>query len=104
MQHPVTLGLSALAFMLAGAAIIWGNGWDNAAGVGAMLFRAGLLLGLIWFAWPDLARIPWWLLGGALVGALIIMVRGSWTSLLMAIPAVLAFWFLVPRIWTARPK
>jgi hypothetical protein len=103
MQHPLTLGLIALGFLLVGGGAYFFGGGESASGFGAMLLRVGILLALVWLAWPDLAKIPWWLVGGGLVAAIVVVLIGGWTALVVAIPSVLAFWMLVPRLF-ARPK
>jgi len=103
MQHPLTLGLAAAAFLLAGGGMYFFGRWEGAEGHGALLLRVGILLALIWFAWPDLVRIPWWLVGGGLLAAFIVVIAGGWPALLIAIPSVIAFWLLVPRVF-GRPR
>jgi hypothetical protein len=100
----VILGLIALLAIIGGGAMyaFHGDQQDSLVGLGGLLLRVGMLLALIWLAWPDLAKIPFWIVGAMLAASIVMVWLGGWKALLLAIPAVLAFWLFVPRL-RARP-
>jgi hypothetical protein len=57
--------------------------------------RVGLMMGIWWFAYPQVQNVPRWLAvtGGLLL--VVVMLRPK--LLIFAIPVVIALWFLRPR-------
>ncbi len=90
-MHRPTIGLIALVLLALGAATIHQSDptWSAAC------LRIGLVMGIWWFAFPQLATLPRWALIGSLV-ALVIAAR--WPRLLvMLVPVAAVLWLLAPR-------
>lgn len=100
----IALGLIALICLVVGGAL-YGFYYehDSFIGFGGLLLRLGMLFALIWLAWPDLAKIPFWLVGAVLGISVALVWLGGWRALAVAIPAVLAFWLFVPRLRASPP-
>jgi hypothetical protein len=90
------LGIIALGLILSGiVGLYWGFSANSqsamAAGVG---LRAGLVLGALWIAFPQLMQLaralPSWLLGLLAAGLLIVVIRPQMMSLVLIVVAVLA--------------
>ena len=63
--------------------------------VAAMAIRVGLVLVALWWAYPELSRVPRWMYGVLLAGMVIIMIQPR--MLVLVVPAVIAIWLLRPR-------
>lgn len=99
-MHRPTLGLAALLFLLVGGGLwLWKD--SVSPGLGGMLFRVGVVLGLFWLALPDLSRISGWLLGGAVAGCLV-LAAGGWYYILVALAATGLGWFALRRVESAK--
>jgi hypothetical protein len=101
--------------LLAGA-LLWFFGRSAAAGLAASgqdavlqgaCLKAGLVLGVLWLAWPQLERLPTWSVigvGGLMIGlavrpqAVLVLIR----YVLVMLPIGLAIWLLWPK--RARAK
>jgi hypothetical protein len=95
-----TLGLFAVILLAAG--LLLRDPSDNtlSAASGACL-RVGLLMGIWWFAWPQVQHIPRWL---AITSGLVLLVAMRWPKLLLvAIPLLALMWFLGPRTPREEP-
>jgi hypothetical protein len=79
------LGVVAFAFLAAGAALWFWQPPDAIRQFETLCWRMGTLLGAWWLAWPDLSRLPRWLLLALPVLGLIVVLR----------PRV----FLMPVFW-----
>src|ERR1700753_2187299 len=86
------LGIIALLLMVLGL-----GGYFHITGsiveksnASAVLFRAGLLLGALWLALPQLATIPPWIMGAVLVGGIIIILQPK-LLIIVAIALVVAW-------------
>jgi cell division protein FtsW (lipid II flippase) len=96
MARRTKLGLLALLFF-ALAGVLWllessnplaREGW-------AVCLRVGIILGVFWLAYPDLVRLPVWLLPAIVV---IVLAAIRWKIFLFAIPpAIFLGWLLRPR-------
>ena len=102
------LGLCALALLfLAGVTLARGTDDSTSASFAAGCLRVGLVLGAMWLALPQINRIlattPRWLLVAMGIGLVVIIVRPILA--LIVVPALIALWFLGPRLATkADPK
>ena len=57
------LGIIAMAFLLGAAALwLWSPGEKYCAAAKAMACRVGVFLAVWWLAYPDVDRLPGWLL------------------------------------------
>jgi hypothetical protein len=98
-MHRPTVG--AIASVLLGSTAVlwlWPPDWQIYAMLLAACTRLGLLMGVIWLAHPQLARLPAGLFEGLLVVVLVVAVRPK--LLLFAAPllvALLAVWAMRPR-------
>jgi hypothetical protein len=93
------LGLVALGMLVAGGTIAIA-GWvaSTAAALAGPLFRAGLVLGAVWLAWPQInrliSRIPQYFAVGLGVLLLIGVIKPK--VLFIAVPIALLLWFFGP--------
>jgi hypothetical protein len=85
------LGLLALVLLATGL-IAWGGANETISGTS---LRLGIVLALVWLAWPQLRRLPVWIV--AVVGvALVLAMR--WPKLLWGLlPLAVLLWLLRPR-------
>jgi len=71
------LGLASLGLLLLGVALWWY--WHDSAAFVAICVRAGLVLGAIWLALPQLSRliaaIPLWMVAAVGISALVLIAR-----------------------------
>lgn len=93
------LGLLALAMLVGGVAIyLAGVVAASFASLSGPLLRAGLVLGALWLAWPQLGRIvtriPQWLAVGFAVILFVGIIRPRF--LFVIVPLALLLWFLGP--------
>jgi hypothetical protein len=95
------LGLVALGMLLAGGTIAIA-GWvaSTAAALSGPLFRAGLVLGAVWLAWPQInkliSRIPQYFAVGLGILLLIGVIKPR--VLFIAVPIALLLWFFGPLL------
>jgi hypothetical protein len=90
------LGILAMAFLLAAAAL-----WFSAPGgqyplLEGMAWRVGALLAVWWLAYPDLDRLPGWLLLALPAMVLLVLYRPK--VILLLIPALIVLALLRPRL------
>jgi hypothetical protein len=103
------LGLLAIAMLVGGVAIyLAGVVAASFASLSGPLLRAGLVLGALWLAWPQLGRIitrlPQWLAVAAAAILFVGIIRPRF--LFVIIPLALLLWFLGPvlaRRFTGTP-
>ncbi len=90
-MHRPTIGLIALVLLAIGAATYA----QTESTLSAASLRVGLVMGIWWFAFPQLMSLPRWLVFTT-VGALLV---GAWRPrvLWIALPVIVALWFLSPR-------
>ena len=62
----------------------------------AACWRVGALMAAIWLAYPEVARLPGWLLGMVPILGLILALKPRY--LLLAVPIVIAMAILKPRV------
>ena len=95
-MHRPTIGLIALVLLVAGVATYQ----QSDTTLPAACLRMGLVMGIWWFAFPQLASLPRWLvfttLGVLVVGA--VRPRLLW----VALPVIVLLWFLSPRRRVSR--
>ncbi len=90
-MHRPSLGIAALILLVAGGVLI-ARPVEGDPYPGAVALRAGLVLGAIWLALPNLRRAPRWLLIGAAVIVAVIIVRPR--LVLYAFPVAVAASFV----------
>jgi len=61
----------------------------------AACWRVGALMAVIWLAYPEVARLPGWLLGTVPILGIFLALRPKY--LLIAVPIVIAMAILKPR-------
>ncbi len=84
------MGWAALLLLVAGVFLMARPNDDPY--LGAVTLRAGLVLGALWLALPNIRRTPRWLLAGVGVLAVVIVVRPR--LVLYAVPVAAAVAFL----------
>ena len=88
------LGLLAMVFLfLAGALLLWGG--EQTAGYEGMAWRVGTLMAVWWLAYPDIRRLPAWLLIAVPLLVVILAVRPRLA--LVLVPIVLLIALVRPR-------
>jgi len=95
------IGIIALGLLAAAAALaIWPHEWaDNVALLGALV-RVGVVMVVLWLAYPDLQRLPGWIPAVVVVLLVILAFRPRW--FLIALPIVIALAILRPRAPRSR--
>jgi hypothetical protein len=95
------IGLMAIGLLATAAFLLIGNQDqpEKSLGLGAAALRVGLLLGVIWYAYPSLIRLPLWIFMPTIGCLLILAVRPRLFRHLLpiAIPLALIIYFLRPR-------
>ncbi len=92
------VGLVSLA-LLAGA--VWYIFWPPAGNsdwqvqLEAACWRLGALLAVLWLAWPQVCRIPPWLVGSVVAPLVILAVKPK--LIVLAVPIIIALAILKPR-------
>lgn len=89
------LGILAIGFLAAGTACSFHPSLTDYANFGLLAMRAGLICGIAWLAWPDLRRLPEWLLFAVPIVVLVLVARPRYLLLLLPVLVVLAI--LKPR-------
>jgi hypothetical protein len=98
MQRHVIGVVGLLLLGVAGGTYLWGSA--DAAKAVEFCGRAGAVLAVWWLAYPDLLRLPRWLLAATPV---LLIVLARWPRyLVLAVPLVVALAILRPR-WGAKP-
>lgn len=64
------MGLAAAIVMTLAIVLWWSRPYDATAAI--VFLRAGIVLGSIWLAWPDLVRIPRWMSIGGVISMFVI--------------------------------
>ena len=88
----LTIGLFAVLLLVAGFLLPSG---DSLSAAGGACLRVGILMGLWWFAYPQVSRIPRWLAIAVGVGVLAVLLRPK--LIVLVIPVLALLWFLGPR-------
>jgi hypothetical protein len=94
------LGLIALAMLAFAAVIFFWPALSLYQPAAAMCLRVGLLLGVLWLAWPDLHRLPRWA-WYAMPIAVVVLVYAQ-RILVFAAPTLvvaIAVYLLYRRVW-----
>lgn len=85
------IGVFAALLLTAGIAL-YGRADDGFSGA---CVRVGLMMGIWWFAYPQVQRVPRWL--GITGGLLLVLVMLRPKLVLLAIPVLIVLWILRPR-------
>lgn len=101
----ITIGIISLALVFFGIGLLGAIYFEFTPNEGStkvfasIAMRAGLVLGAIWLALPQLidviAKSPRWFIAANLIGLLMVVVRGR--TVLFVAPMLLVLWFLRPR-------
>ena len=98
------LGILAVSSLIVGVAVAW---QEEAKAYAGGFIKAGLMLGAVWLALPQLtsffSKTPRWLLIAGGIG--IAVATLNWQLLLVIVPVVMGLWFFGPRLLaTAKTK
>ncbi len=78
--------------------VVWFQIWPptdaTSEGLQAACWRVGALMTVLWLAYPEVVRLPAWLVGTIPVLGVILALRPKW--LVVAIPIVIALAILKP--------
>ena len=95
-MHRPTLGIIALVLIVAAIALrLWPQSWGAYEALLGACTRVGLVMGALWLAQPQVARLPSWTFDAILVTGVIVAVRPK--LILIAVPLAFAIWLLRPR-------
>jgi hypothetical protein len=93
------LGWIALLLIAVGVSAIWSGPPGGAAGFAGPCIKAGLVLGALWLALPQITKfftnVPRWLIAAG-AAAVVVCVINPWL-ILLALPALPLLWFFAPR-------
>lgn len=93
-MNRTAIGIIALVLLVGGAGLlIWPLDWDGNQALTAACLRVGIVMGAIWLAMPQLARLPGWLIQAVVVVAVVCAYRPRLA--LFAVPLLLAYLALV---------
>ena len=90
--------IGVIAVVLLSGAVwfqIWPPMGATAEGLQAACWRVGALMTVLWLAYPEVVRLPAWLVGTIPVLGLILALKPRW--LLIAVPIVIALAILKPK-------
>ncbi len=95
-MHRPTVGLIGAALLAGWIALwIWPLAWSGSDALQGAFLRVGVVMLAIWAAQPQLKRVPPWLFSLAGVLAIVVALRPRWA--IIAVPLLVALWFLRPR-------
>ena len=95
------IGVVALILLAVGGWLtVFPSEWAGGQSLRAASLRLGPFLVVLWLAFPQLARLPAWLLSTVPVLVLLLAFRPRW--FFIALPVVLALAILRPRSSTRR--
>jgi hypothetical protein len=93
------LGLIALGFFAMAAIACLYPPLATYQGAGLMGLRIGMVLGVLWLAWPDLDRLPRWLWFAVPIGIVVIVyARGVLVYAAPLLASVLAVYLVYRRL------
>jgi hypothetical protein len=100
-------GVCAVVFFLGGVLLyLFGPNEDAYAMAAGSGVRIGLVLGAVWLSYPQLTRVPWWLVALGLATVLIVVAfpRPALGRAVagFVVPLLVALWLLRPR--PPKPK
>jgi hypothetical protein len=97
-MHRPTIGIIAIVLLTAAAILAIVQPENEALAPGCL--RIGLVMGALWLAQPQLARLPGWLMAGAVIVILVTALRPK--LFLVAIVVLVAVAILRPRRTSAK--
>ena len=106
-MHRNILGAIALVLLLSGGVgLLLGYSANSQTGMAAGVgLRAGLVLGALWMAYPQLISLvksaPKWMLGVAAIVVLVLVVNRN--GLMLVVPALLILGLLQLAVWIFKP-
>ena len=90
-MHRPTIGLIAVVLLAIGLAT---RGQSDET-LSAACLRVAVVMGILWFAHPQLKNLPRWLVAASAVGLFVVM---RWPRLVVIVlPLVVILWLLGPR-------
>ena len=96
------VGVCGIVFFVAGVLLyLFGPNRDSYAMAAGSGVRIGLVLGAIWLAYPQLSRVPWWIVRVGLVAVLLVAALPrpmlARAAVGVVVPLLIALWLLRPR-------
>jgi hypothetical protein len=96
------VGICGVIIFLGGVLLyFFGPNEDAYAMAAASGVRVGLVLGAIWLAYPQLARVPWWIVRVGLAAVLVVAALPrpalARAAVGIVVPLLIALWLLRPR-------
>ena len=98
-KRRAALGAIAFAFLTLGGAGEWFLAEGPSQATAGIVLRAGILLSVLWLAWPELRKLPLWLMlsiVGGIVAIWYLSGRSRWV-LPFALGAIVMLAILRPR-------
>jgi hypothetical protein len=97
-----SIGIAALVLLAAGLGLtFWPRSADANQSWPEACLKTGIVLSVVWLAYPQIARIPTWILFAALAAVAAVMFLVRKPSLLLLAVAVI---FIVSRLLPQRPE
>lgn len=96
-MNRLKIGLVAVVLLVASFSLwIWGQDDSQTRQWQSACFRVGLVMGVIWLAYPELKRVENRILLG---GLFIIAIVAAWRPMFLpyVIGALAAIWFILPK-------
>ena len=95
------IGIIALVLLLAAALLwIWPLPWHWYEPLKSACSRLGPFMAVLWLAYPEVKRLPPWLLGTIPVLVVVLAVKPKW--FLIAVPIIIALAILKPKVPSSR--
>ena len=95
------IGIIALVLLLAAVVFkIWPPPWSGDILAEGAFVRVGAIMAALWLAYPDVKRLPPWLLGA--IPLLVVLLAAYRKVFLILFPIVIALAILKPRIPSRR--
>jgi hypothetical protein len=93
------LGILAVLFLLGATVLLWvpGEHSSQLSGVG---WRLGAFLAVWWLAWPDLDRLPGWLLFALPLALLVVLIWRK--TVWLVVPLLIVLALVKPRLVRRR--
>ncbi len=95
MRRQAIAVIAVILLLAAAALLIWPLEANWYQGVLAACCRLGPFMAVLWLAYPEVERLPRWLLGAVPLLMVILAIRPKW--FLIALPIVIALAILSPK-------
>jgi hypothetical protein len=99
------LGLIALASLVLAAVTIVFSSLSPYQAAAGMALRIGIVLGVLWLAWPDLHRLPRWLWYALPIGIIFFYyARGMLTIMTPVLAGAVFLYIFYRKVWRSPSR